>query len=315
MTAPAVTDPGPTLSIIVVSYNTREMTLDCLRSVHAETRTPFELIVVDNASSDGSAAAIAAEFPGLRLMAEEVNHGFAAANNLAAKEARGEYLLLLNPDTVVLDGALDKLLEFAKRRPEARIWGGRTVFGDGSPNPASAWRKMDLWNLFCRATGLTGIFPRSPVFNSEAYGGWDRMSEREVDIVTGCLFLISRADWEALDGFDPAFFMYAEEADLCLRARKLIGARPRVTPEAVIVHYAGASEKVRADKMVRLLKAKRELIRRHFPVWQRPLAAALFAAHPFSRAVALRLLRASRRETARVWAEVWARRAEWQRAA
>lgn len=312
-----MTDPAePTLSIIVVSYNTREMTLDCLRSVHAQTRTPFELIVVDNASSDGSAEAITAEFPGLRLRAETVNHGFAAANNLAAKEARGEYLLLLNPDTVVLHGALDELLEFAKRRPEARIWGGRTVFGDLSPNPASAWRKMDLWNLFCRATGLTGIFPRSPVFNSEAYGGWDRMSEREVDIVTGCLFLIRRADWELLGGFDPAFFMYAEEADLCLRARKQISARPRVTPEAVIVHYAGASEKVRADKMVRLLKAKRELIRRHFPAWQRPLAAVLFAAHPLSRAVALGslgVIRRSARSNAAVWRQVWGRRAEWRK--
>lgn len=308
--------PAPVLTIIVVSYNTREMTLECLRSVRAETQVPHEVIVVDNASHDGSAAAIAAEFPDLRLMAETVNHGFAKANNLAAREARGEYLLLLNPDTVVLDGALDKLLAFARRRPQARIWGGRTVFGDRSPNPASAWRRMDLWNLFCRASGLTGIFPNSAIFNSEAYGGWDRMSEREVDIVTGCLFLILRADWDRLGGFDPAFFMYAEEADLCLRARKTLGARPRVTPEAVIVHYAGASEKVRADKMVRLFRAKRELIRRHFPAWQQPLAAALFAAHPLSRRLALGalgLLRRGMAEKARVWAEIWARRGEWQR--
>lgn len=312
----SVQTADPVLTIIVVSYNTREMTLACLRSVRDETRTPYELIVVDNTSSDGSAEAIAAEFPDIRLMAETENHGFAKANNLAAEKARGEYILLLNPDTVVLDGALDKLLAFARRRPEARIWGGRTVFGDHSPNPASAWRKMDLWNLFCRATGLTGIFPNSPVFNSEAYGGWDRMSERAVDIVTGCLFLITRADWERLGGFDPAFFMYAEEADLCLRAARDLGARPRTTPEAVIVHHGGASEKVRADKMVRLLKARRELIRRHFPPWQQPLAAALFATHPLSRRIALGTLGFWRRglaEKARTWSEVWARRAEWQR--
>jgi hypothetical protein len=308
----------PVFSILVISYNTRDMTLACLRSIVAQTQTPHEILVLDNASTDGSAAAIAAEFPGITLLAEMQNHGFARANNIAARQARGEFLLLLNPDTLVLDGALDRLMAFAQRVPEARIWGGRTVFADGSPNPASCWRRMDLWNLFCRATGLTGIFRDSPLFNSEAYGGWDRMSERDVDIVTGCLLLISRTDWERLGGFDPAFFMYAEEADLCLRARRAIDARPRVTPEVVIVHHGGASETVRADKMVRLLRAKRELIRRHFPVWQQPVAKALFDVVPVSRSIAFDViaglsLRSNAAESADVWTEVWKRRTEWRK--
>ena len=307
----------PVLSILIISYNTREMTLACLRSVAAQTRTPHEVIVLDNASADGSAAAIAAEFPDIRLLAEDENHGFARANNIAAKHAKGEYLLLLNPDTVVLDGALDRLLGFARRMSDARIWGGRTVFADGSLNPASCWRRMSLWSLFCGATGLSGAFRGSALFNPEAYGGWDRMTEREVDIVTGCLFLMRRADWHALGGFDPAFFMYGEEADLCLRARNIIGAAPRVTPEAVIVHYNGASQTVRADKMVRLLRAKHDLIGRHFPAWQRPFASALFAATPASRRLAFGLaarlgLRPTARENALVWDEIWARRAEWR---
>ena len=210
------------------------------------------------------------------LLAETANHGFAGANNLAARRARGEYLLLLNPDTLVLDGAVDRLLAFARANPRAGIWGGRTLYGDRSLNPASCWGRMTLWNLFCRASGLTGVFPRSELFNSEAYGGWDRGSERAVDIVTGCFLMIRRETWEALGGFDPAFFMYGEEADLCLRARAL-GAAPRVTPEAEIVHYGGAADTVRADKMVRLLSGKISLIDRHFPAWQRPLARGLFA--------------------------------------
>lgn len=308
----------PVFSILVISYNTRDMTLACLRSIVAQTQTPHEILVLDNASTDGSAAAIAAEFPGITLLAETQNHGFARANNIAARQARGEFLLLLNPDTLVLYGALDRLMAFALRVPEARIWGGRTVFADGSPNSASCWRRMNLWNLFCRATGLTGIFRNSPLFNSEAYGGWDRMSEREVDIVTGCLLLISRADWGRLGGFDPAFFMYAEEADLCLRARRAINARPRVTPEVVIVHHGGASETVRADKMVRLLRAKRELIRRHFPGWQQPVAKALFDMVPVSRSIAFDViarlnLRSNAAESADVWTEVWRRRTEWRK--
>lgn len=307
---------APTLSIIVVSYNTREMTLDCLRSIHAETEADFELIVIDNASSDGSAEAIAAEFPDAELMAETDNHGFAAANNIAAKRARGEYVLLLNPDTLVLDGALDKLLAFARVQPQARIWGGRTLYGDRSLNPASCWRRMTLWNIFCRTAGLTGIFPKSDVFNAEAYGGWDRSTERQVDIVVGCMFLMKRADWETLAGFDPAFVMYGEEADLCLRAQTQLGAAPRVTPEATIVHYGGASEKVRADKMVRLMRAKTELVRRHIPGWQRPLALALFHGWPLSRSLAFALLNRlglkKGTDSAATWREVWARRAEWK---
>ena len=308
--------PDPALTVIVVSYNTRAMTLECLASLRAETRADFETIVVDNASTDGSAEAIAEEFPEMDLLAETANHGFAGANNLAARRARGEYLLLLNPDTVVLDGAVDRLLAFARANPRALIWGGRTLYGDGSLNPASCWGRMTLWNLFCRASGLTGVFPRSELFNSEAYGGWDRSTERAVDIVTGCFLMIRRGTWEALGGFDPAFFMYGEEADLCLRARAL-GAAPRVTPEAEIVHYGGAADTVRADKMVRLLSGKISLIDRHFPAWRRPLARALFQAWPLSRMIATRALgavtgREDLRASAASWSEIWARRAEWR---
>ena len=254
---------SPEVSVIIVSYNTRDMTLACLESIHAETTGAFEVVVVDNASSDGSAEAIRARFPQVRLLAESVNHGFAAAHHVAVPQCRAPWLLLLNPDTVVLDGALDKLMAFRRQRPEAGIWGGRTVFADGSLNPASCWRRQTLWSLFCRASGLAVVFSRSALFNPEAYAGWPRDTVREVDIVTGCLFLIARETWDRLGGFDPVFVMYGEEADLCLRAQK-IGLRPAITPEAVIIHYGGASETVRTDKLVRLLRAKAELVKRHF---------------------------------------------------
>ncbi len=307
-----VTETRPKTSILIISYNTREMTLACLRSVIAETRSSHEVIVLDNNSADGSAAAIAVEFPDLLLIAEKDNHGFAMGNNLAAKRAQGEYILLLNPDTIVLDGAIDRLVAFADSLPQARIWGGRTLFGDNSLNTSSCWRKMSLWNIFCRTAGLTGVFARSALFNSEAYGGWDRNSMRHVDIVSGCFFLIKRADWEALDGFDPVFVMYGEEADLCLRATRDLHAAPHVTPDATIIHYGGASERVRADRVIRVLRAKAELLRRHIPAWQRPLAWGLFLLFPLSRRIAASVgLRKGGGESSNVWREVWQRRAEW----
>lgn len=307
-----MSDATPKISILIVSYNTKEMTLACLRSVAAETLTSHEVIVLDNKSQDGSADAIASEFPGSVLMAEQDNHGFAKGNNIAAKRARGEFILLLNPDTVVLNGAIDRLVAFAERVPQAKIWGGRTLFGDLSLNTSSCWRRMSLWNIFCRSAGLTGVFSRSALFNSEAYGGWDRSTERPVDIVSGCFFLIRRTDWVALDGFDPVFAMYGEEADLCLRAGRELSAQPHVTPEATIVHYGGASERVRTERVIRVLRAKAELLRRYIPGWQRPLAQGLFLLFPLSRSFAAGVgLRKGGGESSEVWREVWKRRTEW----
>lgn len=308
-------DQLPEVSVIVVSFNTREMTLDCLRSIAAQTTCAHEVILIDNASKDGTAAAVAAEFPGVRLMAETENHGFARANNIAAKVARGDYILLLNPDTVVLDGAIDRLLAFAKRVPQAKIWGGRTLYGDGSLNPTCCWGRMTLWSVFCAATGLSSAFRRSTLFNPEGYGNWQRDAEREVDIVCGAFLLIRRAFWAELGGFDLSYVMYGEEADLCLRARAL-GAHPRMTPEAVIIHYVGASEQVRGSKIVMLLKAKIRLIRDHFPGWQQGAARWIFRLWPLSRygaAAALAGLRGGEGAKARAqgWKEVWTRRAEW----
>lgn len=323
MADPAQAGTGaPLLSIVVVSYNTREMTLDCLRSVIDQTReTPYEVIVVDNASPDGSAAAIAAAFPdaafpNIRLMAETTNHGFAGGNNLAVAAARGEYVLLLNPDTVVLDGAIDRLMGFARETPRAKIWGGRTLYGDGSLNRTCCFQRMTLWNVFCRATGIAAALGNHRLV-SEAYGGWGMDTVRPVDIVTGCFFLIPRRLWTDLGGFDPGYFMYGEEADLCLRAAREHGADPHFTPHAVIVHHGGASEPVRSDKMVRLFKAKMRLIDRHFPPWQKPVGRFLFRMIAWSRATALPLAAAVlRREglsrAAAAWREIWARRAEWQ---
>ncbi len=309
---------NPELSILVVSFNTRELTLECLRSVYQETHeTQFELIVVDNASSDGSAEAIREEFPALTLIALDENIGFGRGNNLAAEHATGEFTLLLNPDTVVLDGAIDALVRFAREHPECGIWGGRTLFADRSLNPGSCWRGMSLWTLFSRAVGLLSLMPRSPLFNAAGYGGWQRDSVREVDTVSGCFLLIRRSLWEELDGFDPAFFMYGEEADLCLRARKR-GARPTITPDAEIIHYGGMSETVPADKVERLLRANVTLAEKHWgsvKLWAgRLLIRLLVVVRALGyRSAALLSGKTRYQEKAAIWQQVWAHRQNWLR--
>jgi len=302
------------LSILIVSYNTRDMTLACTESVLTHTAHPHEIIVVENASTDGSAGAIRERFGDrVRLIELDENIGFGCGNNRAAAEVvDSEYLLLLNPDTELRDGAIDELVAFAESRPEAGIWGGRTIFADGRLNPASCWRRMSVWGLLCHALGLTRIFRGVELLNPEAYGGWARDTEREVDIVSGCFLLIRRSLWEELGGFDERFFMYGEEADLCLRAQKL-GYQPVVTPRATIVHHGGASERVRAGKLVRLLSAKMTLIRRHWAPSRARLGVWLLAAWPLSRLVVFSLLGlvGVRRDGLGQWREVWRQRRSW----
>ena len=303
------------ISIIIVSYNTRELTLACLESIYAMTReVSFEVVVIDNASSDGSAAEISTRYPYVKLIASKSNLGFAKANNLAVPDAEGEYILLLNPDTLVLDGAIDTLTRFAKKNPEYDIFNGRTLFGNRSLNPTSCWRKPTVWNAFCRASGLSSIAKNSGIFNSDAYGGWQRDSMREIDIVSGCFLLTRKALWQDLGGFDTSYFMYGEDWDLCLRAKQR-GMRCLFCPDAVIIHYGGASEPVRADKLVRLFQTKAKLYADHYGFLRGCVLVFMLRLWAVRCMIVGSLLgiigKSNSGKSATVWRDVWRRREEW----
>jgi GT2 family glycosyltransferase len=306
----------PRLTVIIVSYNTRDLTLAALRTLYAETHeTDFGVTVLDNASTDGSADAIVDAFAQVNLIRSAENLGFARANNDVAEVTRSEWILLLNPDTEVLDGAVDKLMRFAEANPDYAIYGGRTVFADGRLNPGSVWGRITLWSAFCAAFGLSALFRNVAFFNTEGIGGWARDTVREVDIVQGSFFLVRRRHWEDLGGFDRRYFMYGEEADLCLRARAR-GARAIMTPEAEIIHLAGASSATRGGKQVLVSQGRAALIRDHWPGWKVPLGLAMMWLGAALRALGFALLArlqgrfAPRAEAA---GEVWTRRSEWLR--
>jgi len=278
------------LDIVVVSYNTRELTLEALRSVYEETtQTTFNLIVVDNNSDDGSADAIEQAFPQLTLIRSPRNLGFSGGVNLSAKYLKSDYLLLLNPDTVILDSAIDTLYAFAHKKPANGIWGGITLNDDGSLNTHNAWCKPSTLTLLFNALGLNEIFSTSRIFNRANYGNWLRDTEYEIDMLQGSFFLTLRSLWEQLDGLDETFFMYGEECDFCLKAIQN-GYRPIVTPDARIIHHGGASEVNRSDRTVKLLKSKVELVNRHSSSWEKPLHRALILFYVFNKTMTLRLL-------------------------
>ncbi len=270
---------------------------------------------MDNNSTDDSHEMLQAYSDSrLQYFPSDVNHGFAGGNNRLIEHSKGDYLLLLNPDTVVSSNAIQTLLDFAGRYESAGVWGGLTRFSDGSLNPTYCWGRQSVWSLTCQALGLSSLFRKSRLFNPEGVGYWNSKLTREVDIVSGCFLLTKRDLWNQLDGFDERFFMYGEEADLCLRARDL-GCNPMICTAAEIVHHGGASESSATGKLVSLLGSKMGLIVRHFSPPTRSLGVFLLAAWPASRLVAHQVLSFLKQERSReryeVWKGVWQRRTEW----
>lgn len=305
---------APLVSVMLVNWNTRDMTLDALRSVYEQTKNiAFEVIIVDNGSEDGSAEAIAKEFPQATLMAEEENHGFAKATNISVERASGKYVLLLNTDTVVLDRAIERLVDFAEANPNAKMWGGRTIFEDGSLNPDSCWGRITPWSVFCMSTGLAKLFPRSELLNPECYGRWPRDHERRIDIVQGSFLLIEREFWNELGGFDLDFFMFGEEADLCLRAAQK-GAQPRMTPEATIIHYGGRSTKQFSKRIIYVIGGRIGIIKRHFSSFWKPVGVGFTVFWVWWRArmygLSARLF-SRNQDQALEWGTAWEKRELW----
>lgn len=295
------------------------MTIECLRSIVRETHEfDYEVQVIDNCSSDGSLALIEREFgsdPRFLIESAASNLGFAGANNQVSRSSRGKYLLLLNPDTVILDEAIDRLVRFAEANQDNGIWGGRTLFADGTLNPTSCWGPFTVWSELCAAFGLRAIFPGSAVFHPRGYGGWQRDTVREVGVVTGCFFLIRRQDWERFEGLDREFFMYGEETDLCMRAIKG-GMRPIVTPDATIIHHGGASETIPLEKLIRLQDGQIRLFRRHFSRLGFEAVYQAMKVGVIARAFVTGLKNLiTRSDAENMWLGVWRRRSEWTRGA
>ncbi|MBT2498943.1 glycosyltransferase family 2 protein [Agromyces sp. ISL-38] len=297
----------PDLSVVVVNYNTREATSACLRSVlEAAPSVDLELIVVDNGSVDGSVPAFRKCFPEVDTIEAGENLGFARGVNLGVRAATGTWVLLLNPDTITLPGSLQALLRFAADHPEYGVFGGRTLRPDGTVDPSSCWGAPSLWSLTMFATMLSTVFKRSPIFDPESLGAWQRDSVREVPIVTGCLLLISRSEWDRLGGMDEDYFLYGEDAEFSMRAGRA-GLRRVVVPDAVIVHDVGGSSDAGGAKGCMVMAGKVTHLRKTWPPRRATLGIRLLIAGVGVRAALEALTRRARAP----WSTVWRRRRDW----
>lgn len=295
----------PLVSVIVVSYQTRELILTALSSLAtACPGEPYEVIVVDNNSADGSADAVAAAFPEARVIRLARNVGFGRAVNVGAAQARGDWLMLLNPDTEPVGNVIGELLAFTREHPRHGIYAGRTLGADGTDDGHSVFGPPSLWSLTCFATGLSKLFPRSRLFNREALPWLDRSTLVRVPAASGCLLLVRRSLFAQLGGFTPDYFMYSEDLDLCLRATA-IGADPVLVPTARVVHVGGAAS-TSAGKRVMLLRGQVTFQRLRWSRSRARLGRMLLRLGIATRAAAARLT-----GRAGYWREVWRQRRVW----
>ena len=235
------------VSIIIVAWNVRDFVNNCLKSVFRETTgIEFEIIYVDNGSEDGSIEMVKNEFPEVKIIENIENLGFIKANNQGINIARGRYVLLLNSDTIILDNAIAKTVNFADKYPEAAVVGCKVLNPDRSLQ-RSCFMYPSIRNIFLSSTYLYKIFPKSKFFGREEMTWWDFNDVREVETVKGCFSLVRMEAIKQVGLMDELYFVYGDDIDWCYRFSKS-GWKVMFTPDPKIIHFGGQTTKITASK-------------------------------------------------------------------
>lgn len=242
------------LSVIIVNYNVKELLDQCIESIlKASLNIKTEIIIVDNNSYDGSAEYIRnkySEKPYIKLIESNINLGFSKANNLGVKHANGEYILILNPDTLLQEDTLDKSLKFIKANNDVGALTCKLILPSGKLDLACRRSFPTPSVAVYRILGLSKIFPKSKIFGKYNLTYLDENKTYEVDAIVGAFMLMKRELYKKLNGFDEDYFMYGEDLDLCYRIKKA-GYKIIYYPETSIIHYKGESTKKSSTQYVK----------------------------------------------------------------
>jgi GT2 family glycosyltransferase len=253
------------LSVIIVSYNVKHFLKQCLFSVKkASENIDYEIFVVDNNSVDGSCSMVRTEFPGVKLIMNNVNRGFSAANNQALKMAGGRFILLLNPDTIVEEETFTRCISFMVEHNEAGAMGVRMIDGRGRVLPESKRALPTPGTAFYKIFGLSYIFPRSRIFNRYYLSHIDDHQTAKVDILSGAFMFLRHEAVNKTGLLDEEFFMYGEDVDYSYRLLKA-GFVNYYYPEIRIIHYKGQStKKENLNVLINFYSAMLIFVRKHF---------------------------------------------------
>lgn len=253
------------LSIIIVNYNVKEFLQNLLISLSKSAgKINSEIIVVDNASDDGSVEIVKEKFPEVKLIANKNNEGFGRANNQALEIAKGKFLALINPDTIVTEDTFQKLIEFFESTPDAGMVGPKVLNPDGSLQLACRRSFPGPWTSFTKVAGLSKVFPKSKLFAKYNLTYLDENKTYEVDAISGAFMIFRKDVFNKVGGFDPQFFMYGEDLDLCYRIQKA-GYKVYYFHDAQVIHYKGESTKrSRLDETKVFYDAMHLFVKKHF---------------------------------------------------
>ncbi len=228
------------ISVIIVSWNAKKYLEQCLQSIRScSDASAAEIIVVDNASTDGSPEIVRERFSDVKLICNSDNLGFAKANNIGIGQSHGKYLFLINSDVVVYPNCFSSITNYMEAQPQIGLLGPRITGFDGKVQ-RSCMGYPSLWNLFCRAILLATLFPRFKVFNGYELSHWAHDEVKEVDVINGCFWTVRREAIEEIGLMDENFFMYAEDIDWCKRFNNA-GWKVVYYPLVEALHYGGAS--------------------------------------------------------------------------
>lgn len=252
----------PVLSIIVVAWNVRAMVLACLESIHADPEhPPLEIIVVDNASVDGTAEAVVERYPSVRVLANSDNIGFPRANNQALRHARGRYVLYLNPDTQVRPGTLAACVRELEANPDIGLVGCRLESANGEIQYEGGRRLYRFRHLLSELLYLHMLFSGSRVFDDHRMGAWDHRDDRDVEALSGAFMMVPRELALEVGGLPEDLFMYHEDLSFCLRIQR-VGRRVRYLGRVSTVHHWAQSSSRSTARLALLdVECKYRLIR------------------------------------------------------
>lgn len=257
---------SPELSIIILNYNVKELLINCLDSIFKNKKSTdkWQVIVVDNASSDESVEAVKKEFPQVELIENTENLGFSAGNNVGVKKAKAPVILFLNPDTRVVGDAIQKTYQYLLTNPDIGAITCWVELPDGKLDYSCHRGFPTPWNSFCYFSGLSKLFPHSALFSSYTASYLDIKTTHEIDCLTGAFLMVRKIAGEQIDWWDPDYFFNGEDIEFCYSLKEK-GWKIFFYPQVKIIHYKGSSAgKEKSKTISHGVSAMRIFYKKHF---------------------------------------------------
>lgn len=266
----------PKVSIIIVSYKAKKEIINCLKSIKAtKLKVSSEVIVVDNDEKSPVKKELIKHFPWVKYIKAPGNIGFGAGNNLAASEARGKYLLFLNPDTLVLEDSIDILLKNLEKEEKVGIITPQLLDEKRNIDPLQCTHTLTPTSGLVAHSLINKLLPNNPISRKYWMLEWGRDTKREVKVVQGAAFMVKKILFDSLSGFDEKFFMFFEESDFCLRAGK-IGWKILFEPQAKIIHLKERSTKNKRKARMIFKRSRTYYFKKHFGLFKGVITQCLF---------------------------------------